>query len=100
MIRLACVIGLLASPVAAQTMQMMQLPCNARDSVIAALATKYAEGIKAQALDGRGLMFEVFANEETGTWTTTLTSAAGLTCIVATGEGIEFVSEALDAPDY
>lgn len=100
MIKTACVIGLLATPAAAQTLKTLQLPCNTRDSVTAALAVGYGEHTRIQALDGRGLMFEVFASAETGTWTATLTDPNGLTCVVATGEAVEFVDEALTGPDY
>lgn len=99
MIKIACVIGLLASPVAAQTLKTLQLPCNTRDIVTAALAAGYDEHTRVQALDGRGLMFEVFASDA-GTWTATLTDPRGLTCVVATGDGVEFVDEPLIGPDY
>lgn len=99
MIKTACVIGLMATPAAAQTLRTLQLPCNTRDSVTAALAAGYGEHTRIQALDGRGLMFEVFASDA-GTWTATLTDPNGLACVVATGDGVDFVDEPLIGPDY
>lgn len=90
----------LASPVAAQNIQTLKVPCNTRQSVIAQLATKYTEEIRVQAMDERGLMLEVFSNSETGTWTATMSNAHGLMCILGAGIGAEFVRETLDTPDF
>lgn len=35
---------------------------------------------------------EVFVSEETGSWTITLTSADGVTCLVAAGQHFEVLS--------
>lgn len=86
MIRLACVIGLLASPVAA-------LQCGDRDKIVAHLAETYGEGRVSVGLAENGAMVETFASPETGSWTLLVTSPQGLTCLLASGESFEPVSE-------
>lgn len=40
-------------------------------------------------------LVEVFASEETGSWTITVTTRNGPTCIVASGQSFELLREAL-----
>ncbi|WP_435259992.1 hypothetical protein ACSBLW_09635 [Thioclava sp. FR2] len=40
-------------------------------------------------------VIEVFASVETGSWTITITMADGMTCLVASGENYEDVTEKL-----
>ena len=40
---------------------------------------------------------EVFASDETGTWTITVTTPNGMTCLVASGQSFEALAEALPA---
>ena len=42
-------------------------------------------------------MVEVFASEETGSWTILVTMPTGVTCLVASGEAFEEVAEVLPA---
>ena len=42
---------------------------------------------------------EVFASPETGTWTITVTTAAGMTCLVASGQAFEELAESLPQGD-
>ena len=46
-------------------------------------------------LAARGSVVEVFASDETGTWTITVTNPAGVTCLVASGQSFEALAEAL-----
>lgn len=44
------------------------------------------------------MMVELFASDETGTWTLIVTSATGVTCMVAAGESWQSVTESLSPP--
>ena len=88
MIRLACMIGLLAAPAAA-------MQCGDREKIVAHLAETYGEGRVSVGLAENGAMVETFASPETGSWTLLMTSPQGLTCLLAAGESFETVSEAV-----
>ena len=86
----AVVAACLAGPATAQN-------CAPRDLVIERLATKYGETRQSLGLGANNAVIEVFASEETGTWTITVTSVHGLTCLVASGQAYETLAEALPA---
>ena len=90
MIRLAAALALLATPVAAETQ------CAPRPVVVAALTEKFGETRHAIGLNGGGNVIEVYGNLETGSWTITVTSPQGITCLVA--DGSAFVLTADPAP--
>jgi hypothetical protein len=48
-------------------------------------------------LGANNAVVEVFASAETGTWTITVTSVQGLTCLVASGQAFETLAEVLPA---
>jgi len=45
--------------------------------------------ILATALGEQGMVIETFASADTGTWTITVTTPNGLTCLVASGQSCE-----------
>jgi len=67
-------------PVAAQSM------CGARDAVVDMLGARYGETVRSVGLAGTNRIVEVFASDETGSWTIVVTNAAGVTCLVASGQ--------------
>ncbi|HHK74842.1 MAG TPA: hypothetical protein ENJ57_06720 [Rhizobiales bacterium] len=69
--------------------------CAPRDMVIERLANKYGEVRQSMGLGANNVVIEVFASEKSGTWTITATSVSGLTCLVASGQAYENVSETL-----
>ncbi len=71
--------------------------CGPRDVVLAALADRYGETRRGLGIAGDDKVMELFASEETGTWTLTLTMADGVTCMMASGQGFQPVNEALPA---
>lgn len=91
MIATAALVVLLACPVAAQNMQH----CATRDLVVERLAQKYGESRQALGLGTQGAMVEIFASEESGSWTITVTMPNGSTCLIATGQAYERLVEAL-----
>jgi hypothetical protein len=72
---------------------MMALPvqaanCANRDLVVERLQSNYDEAFTAgglQVSQTTQMMVEVWASEETGTFTVMLTTPEGMTCVVATG---------------
>ena len=58
--------------------------CGPRNEVVTRLLEQYGETRRSMALDRRGIV-EVFASEETGSWTITITLPDGRTCLLAAG---------------
>ena len=77
--------------------------CAPRDKVIARLSDGYGETRQSVGLGVNNVVVETFASAETGTWTITVTTAAGVTCLVASGQAFETASinlpEGALAPD-
>jgi hypothetical protein len=71
--------------------------CDARDRVVALLAERYGETRRSVGIAGDDAVMELFAAEETGTWTITVTLPDGQTCLMASGVGYEALSEELPA---
>ena len=69
--------------------------CAPRDAVVTRLAERYGETRKSIGLGANNAVMEVFASEETGTWTITVTTANGVTCLVASGQAFEDLREEL-----
>ena len=65
--------------------------------VVARLAEGYGETRQSMGLGANNAVVEVFASQETGSWTITLTMPGGPTCLVASGQAFETVVEALPA---
>ena len=72
--------------------------CAPRDGVLAALSQKYGETRRGIGIAGDTQMMELFASADTGSWTITVTLPDGMTCLVATGQAFESLSEALPVP--
>jgi len=64
-----------------------QMACGQRDVVIAKLGDKYGEVRRGGGLTGSTAIFEVWASNETGTWTILKTTPDGLSCVMAVGDG-------------
>jgi hypothetical protein len=79
-----------SSPTAAQSL------CGAREAVVDMLGTRYGETVRSLGLAGRDRIVEVFASDETGTWTILVTNTAGVTCLVASGQHYEQLAEVPD----
>ncbi len=71
--------------------------CGPRELVVNRLAEGYGETRQSMGLGANNAVIEVFASEETGTWTITVTSPNGMTCLVASGQAFEELAEALPA---
>jgi hypothetical protein len=69
--------------------------CAERDSVVARLAEGYGETRQVIGLGANNSLVEVYASDDTGTWTITVTLPNGMTCLVASGQSYEEVDEEL-----
>ncbi|MEH6523124.1 hypothetical protein [Sulfitobacter sp.] len=74
-----------------------QQNCGPRASVIKKLAEKYGETRQSVGIGSNNAMVEVFASDDTGSWTILVTRPTGVTCLVASGQAFEEVAEALPA---
>ena len=77
--------------------QQQQAKCGPRAAVVKTLAEKYAETRRSIGISANNMVMEVYAAAESGTWTITVTTPQGLTCLVASGLGFEAVVEELPA---
>lgn len=69
--------------------------CAPRAMVVERLADKYGESRQSIGIGAQGAVVEVFASQDTGSWTITVTSTNGMTCLVASGQSFETLAEAL-----
>lgn len=90
----ALILSCLSSSVTAQSAN--RPICAERDVIVATLATRYGETAQSMGLGPGNRVVEVFASEETGTWTITVTSVNGTTCLVASGDSY---SPVMSGPD-
>lgn len=72
--------------------------CAPRDGVVAALTQKYGETRRGIGIAGAQQVMELFASAQTGSWTITVTLPDGTTCLVATGQAFETLTDALPTP--
>lgn len=59
--------------------------CANRDQIVGALTGYFGETARSWGMGPAGRIVEVFASEETGSWTITVTAPDGTTCLVASG---------------
>ncbi|WP_424969597.1 hypothetical protein [Dinoroseobacter sp. S76] len=64
-------------------------PCAERDKVVSRLTSNYGETVRSMGLGANNGVMEVFASDETGTWTITVTMPNGQTCLIASGQAFE-----------
>lgn len=69
--------------------QQVNRNCADRETVVDRLANTYGESRQSIGLAPNNSVVEVFASLETGTWTITVTSPAGMMCLVASGQAYE-----------
>uniref|UniRef100_A0AAU7VGI1 Lipoprotein n=1 Tax=Dinoroseobacter phage vB_DshS_R26L TaxID=3161158 RepID=A0AAU7VGI1_9CAUD len=77
------------------SMVIAQGNCAPRDMVVERLNEKYSETRQSIGLAANNAVVETWASLESGTWTITVTTANGMTCLVASGQAFETVTEEL-----
>ena len=63
--------------------------CGQRDQIVGHLRTRFGEEVRATGLAGPTRIVEVFASDATGSWTITVTSVDGTTCLMASGQNYQ-----------
>lgn len=87
-----CGAALLTSPAHATA------TCADRMLVLERLSDDYGETRQSLGLGANNGVVEVFASDETGTWTITVTMPNGKTCLLASGDAFEAVDSEKIAP--
>lgn len=72
--------------------------CGPREIVVDRLTDRYGETRKAIGLTSDGNLFEVFASDDTGTWTVVITTVNGLTCPAVMGRAYDTQPAPLTPP--
>ncbi|MEZ5685189.1 MAG: hypothetical protein R3D78_04515 [Paracoccaceae bacterium] len=93
---LALSFGFAALIAAMQAAEASSVACGARAAIVEQLAARYQERRRAVALAADNSVLEIFA-ADSGSWTILVTRAEGPTCLIASGEAFEFLSEELPA---
>jgi len=73
--------------------------CANRDTIVERLATKYGETRQSAGLNQNNGMVEVFASEDTGTWTILVTMPTGMSCLMAAGKAWQGLADLEDMPE-
>ena len=79
------------------TPAVAQQNCAPRDAIVNSLKAQYGETVQSSGLSEDGVLVEVYASDETGTWTITYTLPDGLTCLVASGSDFSRIVDAGEA---
>ncbi len=85
--------GLGIMALAAQQVQAQS--CAPREDIIQRLAETYGETRRGIGIARQGSVMEVYASDSSGSWTITVTLPDGVTCLIASGQAYEDVTEAL-----
>lgn len=75
----------LAAVTLSSTAQAQGRTCGDRTAIVERLETGFGESRTGAGLSTQNGIVEVFASEETGTWTIILTLPTGQSCLVAAG---------------
>ena len=71
--------------------------CLDREKLAQTLDGRYSEKPVAAGLDSAGKLLEVFASGDGASWTMTVTTPEGISCVIATGE--QWLSDIKPLPD-
>ena len=100
LVALLCLLPMLRpAAVTAQTGTSGPRACAPRDVVVDRLAEGYGETRKSIGLGANNAVIEVFASDDSGTWTITATSPQGITCLIASGQAFERLNDVLPVDD-
>jgi hypothetical protein len=88
-------LGLGGAAIAVDSARAQQATCADRGDVVERLQTKYGETRQSIGLGRNNGVVEVYASDETGTWTILLSRPDGMACLVAAGEYFESLNETL-----
>lgn len=95
---LSCLLGAVtAAGLSGAAAAQQAANCGPREAVVARLQQSFGETRQSIGLGANNALMEVFASEQTGTWTITVTLASGTTCLIAAGQAFETLTEPLPA---
>jgi hypothetical protein len=80
-------LGVGAILIATQALRAQEAACAERAVIVERLGRDYGESRQSLGVVAGRQVLEVFASEQTGSWTILLTGADGIACLVAVGEG-------------
>lgn len=63
--------------------------CGKRESIIDQLEVKYGETARVMGFSRGAGVVEVYANDQSGSWTILITNPSGMSCLMAAGEAFE-----------
>ena len=72
--------------------------CAPRDVIVERLATGYGETRQSVGIAANNTLVEIFASEESGSWTILVTQLTGVSCLVASGQSFQKTNESLPLP--
>jgi hypothetical protein len=82
----------------AETLAQAVVPqCGPRAAVVAQLADRFGESRRSMGIAANNMVMEIYASEASQSWTITVTTPQGQTCLIASGQGFEAVVEPLPA---
>ena len=96
LVRVATALSLLAATPAANAEETRA--CAERSRVVLKLEQKFGETLRSLGLHRDDGLVEVYASEETGTWTILMTRPDGTTCLLAAGQRWEQDARPLGKP--
>jgi len=94
---LALSFGFAALIAATQQGHAQGTPCGARSAIVEQLGTRYHETRRAIGIASNSAVLEVFASDDSGSFTILATMPDGRSCLIASGEDFEAVTEPLPA---
>ncbi|MGO4907550.1 hypothetical protein ACEN2J_04370 [Pseudorhodobacter sp. W20_MBD10_FR17] len=71
--------------------------CGQRGAVMAQLVDQFGESRRSMGIAANNMVMEVFASDASQSWTITVTTPQGQTCLIASGQGFEAMIEPLPA---
>lgn len=90
--------GLFGMVLAAEHANAQTAPCGDHTEIVANLAATFGETLQSIGLAANNTVVEVYASE-TGSWTITVSTAAGQTCLVAAGQAFQAINASLPNTD-
>jgi len=69
--------------------------CAPHEDVVKRLTESYGETRRGIGIARQGAVMEVYASDQSGSWTITVTLPDGMTCLIASGQAYEAMTEAL-----
>ncbi|MEM8730352.1 MAG: hypothetical protein AAGF79_10590 [Pseudomonadota bacterium] len=98
-IKMTLGLGVLALGAHQLSAQQAGRNCAPRSQVLERLASGFGETRQSIGLGSNNAVVEVFASDQTGSWTITVTMPDGTTCLVAAGNAFERLDELLPVGD-